>query len=458
MATSTIYFNRTGTVHLEIGTAINILHYAKVTLSIGNTVIHTSGNLPKGQEYYDWTISDSEKAQIISLLPSNSNTVTGTMKVDMFWVSSGKNDNTSLNDKEHTVSFILEETEDTKPTITITGKNPIPYADYVQSKTQLSCSLDASAKNGATMKSVVVTVGGNSCPLVSESNGSYVFESALLFSNGTNNIVVTATDSRGFKQTVRDSIYVYPYAPPILTPVNTEGGLTCRRWRTDTNEYDDMHGTACRVTVNVYASYVPEVQTGYSMYYRHKKAGTEEWSEEILIGTKTIESTGSTEFDAIISDVQFNTESEHDIEIKVVDAVGGEHTRYEQLLCQETSFNIDRKGQSAAFGKYATKPKTLDSAWDIHSDANIVAEGKVASASVETTKLVLDGVETIVKASELNALSGITGNVQTRLGTISNEVSANIKNLQNNYYNKSAVDSLLNSIKSRLDSLEGYHK
>ncbi len=455
MATSTIYFNRAGTTRLEIGTAINLLHYAKVTLLIGNTVIHTSGNLPKGQEYYDWTISDSEKAQIISLLPANSNTVTGTMKVDMFWASSGKDDDLSLNDKEHTVSFILEETEDTKPTITITGKNPIPYADYVQSKTQLNYSMDALAKNSASIKSVTVTVGGNSCSLISESNGSYVFESALLFSKGTNNIVVTATDSRGFKRTVRDSIYVHPYAPPILIPVNTESGLTCRRWRTDVNEYDDMHGTACRVVVNVYATYVPEIQTSYSMYYKYKKAGAEEWSAETFIGEKAIEGTGSTKFDVVISDVQFDTESEYDIEIKVVDVVGGEHTRYERLLCQETSFNIDRKGQSAAFGKYATKPKTLDSAWDIHSDTDIVADGKVAGASVEAIILVIDGKEIKVTADEINSLKGIQGEVQIRLTQISNSASATASNLQNNYYNKVAIDSFISSIESRLKAIEG---
>ena len=128
MAKSTIYFNRAGTTKLDIG-IIDFAHYAKVTIKIGNTVIHTSDKLPTSQDYYNWAISENEKEQIMNLIPTTSNRVSGTMKVDVFWsVSDAYAD---LYCREYDVSFVLEEIEATKPTITITGKSPTPYADYV---------------------------------------------------------------------------------------------------------------------------------------------------------------------------------------------------------------------------------------------------------------------------------------------------------------------------------------
>ena len=442
------------------------MHYAKVTLSIGNTVIHASGKLPKGQEYYDWAITDSEKSAIIGLLSPNSSTISGTMKVDIFWVATDKDDNLSLNDKEHAVTFVLEETESTKPTGAIASKVSEPYADYVQSKTYIRLSVSAAALNNATIKTVAVTVGGKSCKQISNADGNYEFESDVLYNKGTNSIVVTITDTRGFKQSIRDSIYVNAYAPPMLTPLDTSEGIACRRWNPNILEIDDMHGTECQVALNVYASYVPEVLTKYTMYYKYKKISESEWSDEISIGTRDISTTGVAEFEAVITDDtitdesgvlvgKFSTESEYDIELRVVDELDGENTRYEQLPCQETSFHIKSNGMGVAVGKYATVDKLFDSAWDIHSDMDITADGKVAGGSVETNKLVIDGKEITVTADEINSLKGIKGEVQMRLIQISDSASATASKLQNDYYNKATIDSFISSIESRLKALEG---
>ena len=476
MAKSTIYFNRAGTTKLDIG-IIDFAHYAKVTIKIGNTVIHTSDKLPTSQDYYNWAISENEKEQIMNLIPTTSNRVSGTMKVDVFWsVSDAYAD---LYCREYDVSFVLEEIEATKPTITITGKSPTPYADYVQSKTNLRCLIDASAKNNATVKKVTVTVGGSSCALISNNNGSYEFESDLLFRSGTSSIVATVTDSRDFTRTIRDSIYIHPYVPPILTPLSSEGGLVCKRWRSDTNTQDDMYGTECRVAVNVFTSYVPDIMTSYSIYYRYRKTGTDAWSEEILIRTDSVVQTGSTEFKAVITDGtvpdengvsvgKFNTKTGYDIEIKVVDAVAGTHTRYEQLFCQETSFNIKPNGMGAAVGKYATKDKVLDSAWPIHSDENISATknlsvggkienlgtplsvkfGGTGSNSIADAKtklgINLPGIGVNASADDLNLMKGVQSSGVT---------TDNIKNLQGI---KSNIQNQLNGKSDSTHSHEGY--
>lgn len=469
MATSTIYFNRSGTITLDIGT-VDFAHYAKVTLKIGNTVIHTSDKLPKSQDYYEWNASEAEKAQIISLMSATSKSVAGKMIRDVFWVVNDSEAN--LYDKEFDVTFVLEETEATKPTGAVEDKYPLIFTEYVQSKSKFGCVIDASAKNGAYVKTVAVTAAGVSCSLISSENGKYAFESGLLYGSGTRNVVITITDSRGFKKTINDSIYIYPYVPPTLTPLSSESGVVCKRWRPDTLTIDEMHGTECRIAVSVSSTFVPNVLTSYSIYYRYRATGGDTWSDEVFIDTRTVAKTGSSDFIAIITDGtaadesgvligKFNTETEYDIEIKVVDALDGTHTRYEQLMCQETSFNIKRNGLGVSAGKYATRDKCFDSAWDIHSDESIQADGdieaggKVAGASVEAIILVIDGKEIKVTADEINSLKGIQGEVQMRLTQISNSANATASNLQHNYYNKTAVDSLINSINSRLEKLEG---
>ena len=451
MATSTIYFNRAGTARLDIGN-IDFAHYAKVTLKIGGTVIHTSANLPTNQDYYDWTISEEEKAQIFSLLPTTSPSVAGTMKVDVFWSVNDRDAN--LYDKEYDVSFVLEETSETKPTIDSTSKAPLLLTDYVQGKTKLRYTINATAKNGASIKTATLKVGGSSCTLVSNSTGVLELESAWLTRSGTNSITATVTDTRGFTRTITDSIYVYAYAPPILTPISSEGGTVCRRWRPDTNSFDEMHGTQCRVAVNVYASYIPNLLTGYSIYYRFRKSGTEIWSEELIIGTRSITQTGLTAFTEIITDGtaldesnvlvgQFGTESEYDIEIKVIDELGEANTRYELLPCQETSFNIKANGMGIGAGKYATKDKCFDSAWDIHSDENIEADGDVIIGG----SLHIAGTEVTASATDLNQCSGSSSNLQTQINTLLTQINTLSNSL-------SSVKTDLNSTKTTLNSVK----
>jgi hypothetical protein len=134
MATSTIYFNRSGTIELDIG-AVDFAHYAKITLKIGDTVIHTSPNLAKNQDSYNWTPTDAEKALIISLIPTNATSVKGIMKKDVYW--SVNNSEANLYDREFEVSFVLEATESTKPIIGGVSVSPSELEDYVQNNQNL---------------------------------------------------------------------------------------------------------------------------------------------------------------------------------------------------------------------------------------------------------------------------------------------------------------------------------
>jgi len=108
---------------------------------------------------------------------------------------------------------------------------------------------------------------------------------------------------------------------------------------------------------------------------------------------------------------KFDAEAEYDIELRVADNLGGESTRYEQLRCQETSFNISDEGDAVSVGKYATRHKCFDSAWDIHSDENIESEKDVFVGN----SLYLQGTAVTASAEEINHCKGLKDNAQKQL-------------------------------------------
>lgn len=444
--TSSIYFNRSGTTKIEFG-VVDLLHRAQVSFKIGDREIHKSEILPAGQEDYDWNISEEEKALIISLIPTNSTSVKGIMRRDVYSIA---NINSTMYDKEVEVTFILEETTDTKPSISNTSKAPLELTDYVQGKSRLEYKLDAAAINNATVKNVTVKVRGVACTLVSSNNGTYKFESGLLTYSGTNTITVEVADTRGFKRTITESVYVYPYAPPIMSSLASEDGIVCKRWDAIENEFDEINGTSCQIKISVAMSYVPEISKSYSVYYRYKVNGGTTWSEEKSIGTMEVEKSGSTTFRAVISDVVFNVDFEYDIELRVEDELSGENNRYEQLPSSKVSFNIAPRGLSAAFGKYADLNETnlLDTSWNIHTEGDVHADGSIYSdndllvaKAIKGLTLFLNGIEVTATARELSYTKGSTGNFQSQINTMSSKVSSAISDIA--------------TLKTKVSTLEG---
>ena len=174
---------------------------------------------------------------------------------------------------------------------------------------------------------------------------------------------------------------------------------------------------------NISASYVPDVLQNFSVYYRYKKTGATNWSDERSLGTVDLSESGSTEFEALITKETFGIDFEYDIEIKVVDTLEGTMTRYEQLPSSKVSFNIKANGMGAAFGKYATTDSRLDSAWDIHTEGSLYAdENLLVAKAIKGLTLFLNGIEVEATAQELSYTKGSTGNFQSQLNTMSNRV------------------------------------
>jgi hypothetical protein len=238
----------------------------------------------------------------------------------------------------------------------------------------------------------------------------------------------------------------------------------CRRWRPDTNVIDDIYGTQCRVAIGVSASFIPNVQTGYAVTYRYKARGDAEWSAYLPVGSSnvvTITSTGSTPYVAIITDGtttddngfavgKFNRETEYEIEVKVEDNLGATASRYELLRNLAASFNINDEGNGVAVGKYATRERCFDSAWDIHTDKDIEAEGNAYIGN----SLYLRGSAVTASAEEINHCEGVTDNIQEQLDNKADESHYHMPSeIYADAYCSTTLDEKLSSIDSGFDDL-----
>lgn len=87
------------------------------------------------------------------------------------------------------------------------------FGCYVQTKSTLHITVDASGNSGSSVKSCSISVDGVTY------TGTDITTPALQKS-GDIDIQVTITDSRGRTATQTDSIYVYPYSSPEITVAN----------------------------------------------------------------------------------------------------------------------------------------------------------------------------------------------------------------------------------------------
>lgn len=148
-------------------------------------------------------------------------------------------------------------------------------AVYVQSKSKLKVSTNASAKMYSTISKIKTKVG----------NATYTGDSIVsgfVAKSGNLNIVVTVTDSRGYKATSSKSINLKPYKNPTTT-------ISAQR-RKDAQEIVDItwSGTSKSIGVNNVMGYKIEYQrinNSWIVLEQNSSATREVWS-----GTKVLNS------------------------------------------------------------------------------------------------------------------------------------------------------------------------
>lgn len=384
---------------ITLGKADNIVHignvpdrqHAKVSVRIGDSVVLET-SLDAGAKSFLWDLGlETDKFQeiFINHFSKATSAVSAKMKVEVFFSSGVKN---LLRGGEYDVSFLLIENNATNPLISeiIVTPSPNRKSKYIQGKSQVQIAVDAKTQNivegyhKAEIKSTKVLVDGKSCKSIDG-----VFVSDWLCTSGEVSVSIIVEDTRGFSNTSTTSIYVEPYAPPIIVPYSdSKAHIEQGRWNPNTSKYDSSEGTQFKAVFGVFASHITAINNLLSCSYRYKVIGSEDYTEGQTIEQTGFDSSTKIKAELIIADSTvedengkktgpFDVAKEYLIEVTITDALGGKAVKVFRLDVLECTWHIGEGGKRFSVGKYATENEVFDSAWTIHTDKNLSVDGRV---------------------------------------------------------------------------------
>lgn len=199
--------------------------YYKLVFSLGSfskTITGIAPNTTAAYTYTGYTIPIDGPAQGITGAASGTMTVTLTTHTASSCTSA--NQIGSASHKTFTVT--VPQDSNTKPAIGMT-LSPVSSlgssfdALYIKGKTKVNAAFTGYGKYGASIYSYNLNVGGT--------NYGSPYTSGFLSSAGSITVTGTVTDSRGFTNTVTQTITVIDYNAPTLLPVSGQSAVICAR-------------------------------------------------------------------------------------------------------------------------------------------------------------------------------------------------------------------------------------
>lgn len=236
-----------------------------------------------------------------------------------------------------------------------TGTAAAAFDSFVQGFSRVRVEFDASkaeTRYGATVAAVVAVVEGV--------NYTEPYLSATLTRSGEQTVRCIITDSRGKQAEQTLKINVEAYASPTLSKISL---FRC-----------DSSGTADDAGVYLYAAATVNYSPvgGENFYSLNVRYGANGSSSATTVALES--GTGKVVGSGLIA-----IDRSYTATISVTDGLGRTASYSAVISTADATFNAKPGGKGFAFGKYAEKNNLLDSAWDIHSDGAIAADGDVTS-------------------------------------------------------------------------------
>lgn len=294
-------------------------YYYKLVFALGDFTKTITGIAPKTTSAYTYTgykIPIDGVAQEITDNPPK-----GTMKVTLttHTASSCTSANQIGSADAETFTVTVPENSSTKPTVSMT-LSPVSALEapfdslYIKGKTKVQASFTGSGKYGADIDSYKVSVDG-------KSYGS-PYKSSLLSTIGDITITGTATDSRGFTNTDKETITVIDYGAPTLLPVSGEKAIVCGRCDKDGNLTTSGTSLKIRAKRNYSKVMADGVQNNFCIIrYRIIPEGSK-FSDDTGWVTILEKSAASDEVTMKIAGVVASVETAYIVQVGVIDDVG----------------------------------------------------------------------------------------------------------------------------------------
>lgn len=285
----------------------------------------------------------------------NSTTAVGTLYCDTY---SGK---TLIGTKSVSITLNVPESIVPSASIAMQDSNPSiagQFHVYIQNKTKLSVSVNASGAYGSTIVSVTTTINGTAYTETS-------FTTEALSKSGTQSYTVVVKDSRNRTRTVEGSYEVMAYKPPT---VNIAAVFRC-----NSSGVLSHNGTyvSIRLRVNI-TSLDSGNDAAINIQSKRKNAS----SYTLLRSISGIYSYNST----VVCGGSLSSQYAYDIRVEVSDYFETVYA-YADITTADTIFSIRNNGLGMAIGKICEQDR-FEMGWDAVFHEDVEFEGDVTFSSL----------------------------------------------------------------------------
>lgn len=377
LSCSTSYFDGELSFRYDVK---NSTSYNRCNISLNINGTHTGikaiylGKRETGLDESTVTLSAEELEAIYNKLP---NTNTGVLRFTLHTYSDSGYSNQIGNSNYKDITLYIPNNSTTKPTVSMSLSSVNSLSStfsslYIQGKSKVKASFSgSSAKYGATITSYSMTVSGL---------GTYEspYQSGWLSKSGSITVTGTAKDSRGFSNSITQTITVIPYSKPAVIPYADKASIVCARCTQDGKL--SSSGTFLRIEAGRKYSKVisNSAQKNFCLLrYRYKKESATDYSSWTTLLAKT--STSSDEVAKTLENIVTDIKSSYIVQIGVVDDIGEVPTPLEFFVPTDSvAMHLRQGGKGLGIGKYSEIDNVLDIAddWDIWGRVYSLGKGK----------------------------------------------------------------------------------
>lgn len=345
-----------------------------------------------GEWVYNSTVIKSSQASyteevLIPLEVANqiTSSKTGTMHVTVY---SSTNDWTTYTDEKHIV-VTVPENDETKPSVTMTLSPVTPYEKfkslYIQGRSAIQAAFTGEGKFDATISSYSLQVGGKTYPSP--------YKSDIVQDKGTVSVIGTATDSRGYTNSITQTVEFIPYQSPFISPYEGYNKVICERCLEDGTASNQ--GTYLHVKgIRNYTKFNKDgITNTCSVRCRCKPEGGV-WShgsgegEAVLLWSDT----STDAFDVILPNIVTDIKADYEVELNIVDDTYLPTTMLFVVVSERVTYHAKAGGKGWAFGKYSTHDNMFECEWDARFN------GKLYHEENELNVVIEEGTKTVTTA------------------------------------------------------------
>ena len=315
-------------------TKYNSGFYDVLQISVGGTVVKTVNGITNGASV---SFTSSELTTIYSKLP-NVTSGTFTFKLTTKTSSSGSSVGTSSKTASGTIPSSVKPTISGITLAEATSGLASAFGAYIQNKSAITGTVNASAGSGSSISSYKTTVNGSSYTTRS-------FTTGVLKTIGTNTISTTVTDKRGRTATYSTTFTVIAYSKPSISVFKVE------RCNADGTLNDE--GTAFKVTINSSITALNNKNTS-TYTFQYKMSTSDSWT---TVGTTLSGYAPNTNF--VMTNIYLNIDTSYDFRLTVKDYFESV-IKNVNVAESFTLINYSADGKGIAFGGVSEDSNAFD--------------------------------------------------------------------------------------------------